>query len=384
MSVSRRVFLTSGAATAAIVVAGGAGWALTRRAGSAREPWRRAASGFGDARLDVLAYAILAPNPHNMQPWRIELDGDSGVSVYCDLARRLPHTDPLDRQITIGFGCFLELLRQAAAEKGFAAQVTPFPEGEPHPRLDARRVAAITLQPDTGIARDPLFGVILDRRTNRQPFDTGRAVSAGALSAITAASVPGVTARATAEPGMVGQLRRLTLAGWETEWATPATRRESIAVTRIGKREINSNPDGLALEGAMMEALNVIGVLTRDQLDDPRTRGYQESLSFYSRACETAAAFVWSLTGSNTRRDQLEAGRAWVRMQMAANAAGVAFHPLSQVLQEFPEMTSLYRDTHDLLDARDGQVVQMLARLGHAPTVAPAARWPLEAKLVPA
>ena len=384
MPVTRRVFLATGAASAAIVIGGGAGWALTRGANIAREPWRRAAAGFGDTRLDILAYAILAPNPHNMQPWRIELDDDLGLSVYCDLNRRLPQTDPLDRQITIGFGCFLELLRQAAAEKGFVARGTPFPRGEPHPRLDARPVATITLQADTGVASDPLFQTILERRTNRQPFDTGRAVPAGTLATITAASVPGVAARATAEAGKVGQLRQLALAGWETEWATPATRRESIAVTRIGKREINSNPDGLALEGAMMEALNAFGVLTRGQLDDPQTRGYQESLSFYSRACETAVAFVWSVTDSNTRRDQLEAGRAWVRMQMAANAAGVAFHPLSQVLQEFPEMATLYRETHDLLDARDGQVVQMLARLGYAPDVAPAARWPLEAKLVPA
>ena len=107
---SRRVFLKTGAASIAVVSAGGVGWALTRTATAAREPWRDAANGFGDPRLDALAFAILAPNPHNMQPWLARLETDGSLSVFCDLNRRLPATDPFDRQITIGFGCFLELL----------------------------------------------------------------------------------------------------------------------------------------------------------------------------------------------------------------------------------------------------------------------------------
>jgi heterotetrameric sarcosine oxidase gamma subunit len=38
---------------------------------SATEPWRRAGQSLGDPRLDALAYAILAPNPHNRQPWTV-------------------------------------------------------------------------------------------------------------------------------------------------------------------------------------------------------------------------------------------------------------------------------------------------------------------------
>ena len=61
---------------------------------------------FGDVRLDALAYAILAPNPHNMQPWKIELDGDEayvsnyvepGVNVLAEIG------DPFNSDAGLGF-----------------------------------------------------------------------------------------------------------------------------------------------------------------------------------------------------------------------------------------------------------------------------------------
>ena len=54
--------------------------------------------------------------------------------------------------------------------------------------------------------------------------------------------------------------------------------------------------------------------------------------------------------------------------------------PMSQALQEYPEMAEIYKQTHDAL-APAGQTVQMLARIGYGPTVPVSPRWPLEAKL---
>ena len=66
---SRRAFLITGAASVAIVGGGLFGARIFLADSSeAREPWAAAAEGFGDTRLDILAYAILAPNPHNRQP----------------------------------------------------------------------------------------------------------------------------------------------------------------------------------------------------------------------------------------------------------------------------------------------------------------------------
>lgn len=379
MAVNRRMLLLTG--STAIVITG-AGWALTRGPKAARAPWRKASEGFGDPRLDMLAYAILAPNPHNMQPWRIRLDGDDAFTVFCDLTRLLPETDPPNRQITIGFGCFLELVRQAAAEKGYRAEISAFPEGEPFPTLDERPVAQVILTSDDTVQRDPLFSEVLSRRTNRLPYDTAREVSENDLSAIAGVASPSVNAEVFAGAERISALRTLTTEAWRTEWNTPQARRESIAVTRIGKKEINAAPYGLALTGALMEALNKADILTREKMDDPKTTAFEQSLLFYEKACETAMAYAVIKTAANTRRDQLETGRTWVRMQLAANAAGVAFHPLSQALQEFPEMAPHYDEAHRLLGAKAGETVQMLVRLGYAKDVPPAPREALTSRLI--
>ena len=381
---TRRILIQAGGAAVIVAGLGGAGaFALTRTPRRALEPWARAGESFGDPRLDALAFAILAPNPHNMQPWRITLEGDDSLTVYCDTARLLPETDPPCRQITIGFGCFLELFRQAAAEKGLRAEVEPFPEGEPQPALDNRPVARVRLQSDVGAARDPLFWSTALRRTNRAPFDD-RAVEPRLLKEIAAASVNGVAARVFSDAERVSELRALARDAWNIEWTSPKTRAESIGVTRIGKTEIESQPWGLSLGGPMIEALAIAGVMSREKQAKPGETAFDETLAFYEKACASAAAFIATSTATNTRRDQLAAGAAWVRIHQAATQRGVAFHPLSQALQEFPEMAPAYDRAHEILAHQPGATVQMLARLGYAKAPPPSPREPLEAKLTPA
>jgi hypothetical protein len=96
---------------------------------------------------------------------------------------------------------------------------------------------------------------------------------------------------------------------------------------------------------------------------------------------DTAMAHFWLVTGSNTRQDQIAAGRDWVRVHLAATALGLGLQPLSQALQEFPEMAACYAQAHQKL-APAGGTVQMLARLGYATPVGPSPRWPLDAKII--
>ena len=148
MPVSRRSILRFTAGSVAVLAAGaaGGGWWLTRGPRSATAPWTAAQEGaFEDARMRALAWAVLAPNPHNMQPWLIDLVGEDGVDIYFQRDRDLPETDPFDRQLTIGVGAFVELLSMAAAQDGYRAEVTPFPDGEPQPKLDGRRMASVRL-----------------------------------------------------------------------------------------------------------------------------------------------------------------------------------------------------------------------------------------------
>ena len=116
-------------------------------------------------------------------------------------------------------------------------------------------------------------------------------------------------------------------------------------------------------------------------MNAPGGAAYEEALKVYADACQSAAAFIWLTTPDNDRGRQLEAGRSWVRLHLKATALGIAFHPLSQPLQEFPEMAGPYARVHDLL-APGGGTVQMLVRLGYAKSPPPSPREALQAKLI--
>jgi hypothetical protein len=381
MSKSRRTFLlAAGGASLALVGAGGF-FVATRRPEKALMPWAQAAMTSSDVRLDAFRHAILAPNPHNRQPWQIRLVGAEEAIITCDLDRRLPHTDPFDRQIVFGFGCFLEIARIAAAERGYKVDMTLFPEGEPQPRLTSAPIARLRFVADTTVAKDPLFAAITTRRSSKVPYDTSRTVDTLTMAKIAQASGAAELTGTSSETQFVAEVRALTWRAWMIEAGTSRTHQESVDLMRIGRAEIEANPDGISLGGALIEALANVGQITRPLLADPKTSAYAAGVDRYRDMLAQTPAYIWITSRGNSRREQIEAGMRYVRTNLAATAAGLAMHPVSQALQEYPEMAGEYTAIHRRLGVAAPGRVQMLARLGFAPKVDAAARWPLEAKL---
>jgi hypothetical protein len=374
MPISRRM-LIAGAGASALALVGGAGfWRVTRRPRTAALPWTLDPKAPTDVRLDAFRHAILAPNPHNRQPWLIRLDGDDAATISCDLAQRLPDTDPFDRQITIGFGTFLELARIAAAERGVRMDIVPFPEGESTPRLDLRAVAKLKFVPDANVAKDALFPEITKRRTNRMIYDPVRTLRADIASQVAEGGH-------TVDAQRIAAVKAITVAATTIEIETPKTFGESVDLMRIGADQVDANPDGLILVGPMMEALSLLGVLDQSSLRDPSSTAFKTGLEMQQEICGSIPALMWIITPGNSRLDQLEAGRQYVRANLRATGAGVAMHPLSQSLQEYPEMTGKFAEIHEILGAKSGERVQMLARMGYAAPIEPAPRWPIETHL---
>ncbi|EDQ35569.2 hypothetical protein HPDFL43_20282 [Hoeflea phototrophica DFL-43] len=365
-----------------ILAAGaGAGFAMTRTPSRALAPWQRAGgSTYADPRMRALSYAILAPNPHNRQPWQVELQGEDTVVLTVDLDRLLPHTDPFSRQITIGLGCFLELMVMAAAQTGHRVEIEPFPQGADSERLTTAPVAIARFVQDPGIRPDPLFAHVMARRSNKEPFDTARAVPDAALAAIVASARHGGRLGGTNDAAEVASWRTLTETALQIEIDTPHTYKESVDLFRIGKAEVNANPDGIDFSGPMFETLALFGQFNRELALDRTSAGFKQGVDAVLENTRTAMAHVWMVTDGNSRADQIAAGADWLRANLAATSQGIGFQPLSQALQEFPEMAELYRDVHARL-APNGGTVQMLVRLGYGPGVPVSPRWPLEAKL---
>src|SRR6056297_1263313 len=362
----------------AILAAGGAAAArVTRMPETATAPWA-VAGGYADPRKSALSYAILAPNPHNRQPWLVDLSVPDQATLHVDTDRMLPHTDPFNRQITVGLGCFLEIARMAAAERGLGMAVELFPEGVDEAQLDARPVAVCRFG---GVAApDPLFAHVMERRSLKEPFDMTRSVDRTVLDTVLAAA-QGTEVGGSVETADIERWRALSHEALRIEIETPHTYKESVDLFRIGSREIEANPDGIDSSGPMFEAMAVTGMFSREVALDKSSMAYEQGLAAVFANTDTAMGHLWQVTPTNTRVDQIAAGRDWVRLNLAATGLGLAMQPLSQALQEYPEMAGLYTQVHETL-APGGGTVQMLARVGYGEAVPVSPRWPLDAKIV--
>jgi hypothetical protein len=379
-SLSRRGFIRI-AGGGVILAAGGIALArCDRMPTDAIAAWRGPDAGARDLRKRLIAFAMLAPNPHNRQPWLVDLKTPGRITLYCDRDRLLPATDPYSRQIMIGHGTFLELLDQAAAAAGYRADIRTFPKGEfgPH-KIDDRPVAEIALAKDAARKPDPLFAQVLARRTNREAFDLARPLDAAMVKGLQSVPLdPAVRlSLATASPRL-GALRQLAVDGLIKEIRTPHTFEESIQLMRIGAGEIARHRDGISIHGPMMWWLKQFGMLSKAALRDPSTKSFQVGLDMAREQGGSAMGFFWLTTADNARTTQLKAGRAYVRLHLKATALGLAQQPMSQLLQEYPEMKTLQAKFLAAVGAKPGETVQMLARLGYADAPGPAPRRPLE------
>ena len=276
----------------------------------------------------------------------------------------LPETDPFDRQLTIGMGCFLEQMAIAASQTNHTVEFDLFPDGEDGPVAIARF--------KEGATPDPLFIAIPNRRSCKEPFEK---------------RIPAIDPKLTAladirtDKLLIEELRKLTLDAWMVEATTHRTMKESTDLFRLGKSEIEANPDGIDFSGPFFETLILTGLMTREGSLDPESLEFAEGVKIYTEMLMSTPAYAVISTPKNDRLSQIEAGRRWLRLNLTTTSLGLSLHPVSQALQEYPEMAKHYATVHKML-AKTGETIQMLGRLGYGPATPVSPRWPLEAKVV--
>jgi nitroreductase len=368
----RRRFLRVLAAGSAFVLG-----ACDRMPEAAIAAWQGPDGALRDPRLRALAWALLAPNPHNMQPWIADVRTPDVIRLSLDPTRLLAATDPFGRQILIGCGAFLELLRQGAAQEGRRADLALFPHGEFGPTLDDRVFAEVRLGADPDAQPDPLFAAVKRRRTNRAPYDA-RVPAPQAVAALRAAAqTPGIDVQVVTDSALVETIGALAADGYRSEFATPAAFAESARVIRIGADEIAAEPSGIVLHGPMIWWGLKLGLFRRADVFDANAESTRRVTARFVDAMAATPAWVYLASADNGRRTQIAAGRAYARLDLAAAAAGIAIHPNSQTLQEFAEMRQLFGRMRATLGVKPPATVQMLARLGYAQEAEPAPRRPL-------
>ena len=228
---------------------------------------------------------------------------------------------------------------------------------------------------------DPLMKQVLKRRSNKEPFDLQKPVTSSDLRVLNKAAGSGSGVASTNDPTRVATLCDLTWRAMETELRTPRANLESVRLMRIGKAEIEANPDGIDLGGPFLETLSLLGELTREGLADPNSAAFQQGLDLFRGLTGTAMAHIWVVIEDNSRNAQLAAGRAWLRVNLKVTELGLSLQPLSQSLQEYREVQPHFEEVHKHLAAGHRRRIQILGRLGYRPEIDPSPRWPLATRL---
>lgn len=317
-----------------------------------------------DIRYELVEWARLAQNAHNMQPWRIVLDAEErgGLTVFVEPERLLPETDPPARQVTISVGAFLAVLEARSAQLGYHADITLFPEGE----YDLSTIGTL-----------PVAEVSL----HRTDAPTARFAAAALPDAITSATMkyryqPAALTDETTErierytdetvrfvvvddPEEVARLNEISIDAFTIEMTNTPTLMESYEVTRVNGRQRRRDPYGIAYTGSFRRrGLWLVDAWSTLFPQSPEAYA-RSGIDIFERAMQDITHYVVVVSDDNTRATQAHVGMALQAAWMELRASGHVVLPNSQALQEYDAMTDLYRRIHDRW-APEGGTVQML------------------------
>lgn len=272
-----------------------------------------------DPGLRVLQYAVLAPSPHNTQPWLLKQTSAGELDLYIDRSRLLPLVDPFARQTHVSHGCLIELMEIASRQFGDDLNVTYFPAGQyagdPIPEVP---VARFSFTGSAIAARDPLFAAIPLRHTNRMPYDT-KQLSDTQIDMIVRAAPPaaGGYLKVIVDRSSKTAIARLCEEAMRIEVSSKNRNIETARWFRFNDDELNSRRDGFGLgqngTSGFKKWLAEKVLLSRSRAADPDGLFARGAIDSVRSQTQTAAAFFALVTPTNNRRDQLLAGRSYAR-----------------------------------------------------------------------
>jgi len=328
--------------------------------------------------ITALRWGITAPNAHNTQPWRFELVSETEAKLYTDTERLLPWTDPPARQVHMSHGTLLEMVALAAPSFGYAADIVLQPEGDVTKEFfGTRPTATIRLANANALTLDPLFAAATRRRTSRLAHH-GAMPDTSAFAAVLNAAKGAHHAEVVTDD--LAPWKSILKRAMAVEVADQNTYGETLTWFRFSEDEVRAKGDGINLQSAGANSLAARIFLNAGNFQSEANQG--RFLSSFGEVIDSTQALLVLSSSDNTMHDWLTTGRAYLRAQLAATQQGLGMHPVSQVLQEFPQMAPLRDEFASLYPVKAPGRVQMLVRLGRTEEAAISPRRPLSDMLI--
>ncbi|MGA1828941.1 hypothetical protein, partial [Microbacterium sp.] len=278
----------------------------------------------------IVGAGILAANPHNTQPWRLLVVGDT-IELRSDQTRTMPLTDALEREHIASLGCAAENMVVAARAQGLDAAVAVLPVAS-DPRLLARIALSSGRAPSD--QERMRAAAIPHRHSDRGPF-TGDTLDPDTLASFTSLAAPDESARLVIidEPASLAAISDVMVRATQSVVDDIDASEEAFAWFRNNRADIDRYRDGLTLDGQGLDDLTLAAakILPRTSRED----GDRFWLNRMRETCtKTAAAYgIVEVDDVQDPALQFAGGRLLERAHLHAAQLGLGFQHMNQVTE---------------------------------------------------
>jgi hypothetical protein len=291
--------------------------------------------GLSEDEIRILYLASLAPSGHNTQPWMITIKGPKRWGIGSDRKRWLSAVDPDNREMMLSIGAFIENLSVAAGIQGYEAEIEVI--GKDNFSSEIAEVRLIKGK-ETSVSDR----VIKGRRTVRNLFKSPiREEDIKFLEGINKNAV--FYYPLNSKEG--SYLSQATLLANRTQVYREDAQKELAEWVRWTDREAREHYNGLTPESMEMKGIvrwYVKHFLSKRDILSQTFRN--ETIKLVKEQVRNCAGWLVVESSGSTVAELINAGRVLQSAWLHAHEKLIAFHPMTQVLEEAPWRTELAKE----------------------------------------
>ena len=316
-------------------------WLNMKEEGAMRSAYTLAnganADGLSEDETNILYLASLAPSGHNTQPWVITIIEPKQWRIGSDRTRWLPAVDPDNREMILSIGTFLENLSLAARIQGYEALIDVI--GKNNFSSEIAEVRFIKKQ----VAATVSDKVIQERRTVRKGFlnseingEDRRMLIGNNKQAVFYYPLNSQEGSYISQANLLANKKQATRVDAQMELAD---------WIRWSDLEASRYQNGLTPES--MEMKGLVRWYAKHFLSkaDVLSKSFrEETIKLVEEQVNNCAGWLIIKSDSSTVEELINAGRVLESTWFRAHEKRIAFHPMTQVLEESSWQTQLAQE----------------------------------------
>ena len=283
----------------------------------------------------LLESAILAPSPHNVQPWAIRIEDCSTATLFVDLQRALPKEDVKGAFLISAMGIFLEALAVVAAhEKRRLSYLVSehLPEIVKQIRVadELLPFAKMRLDDDANVNSEFDAEVVTRRATARMAYEATPVPEKSLQRLAEVAAAQGAIFGSTANPATIRAIADANITALFDDLNDASYHDEIALWFRCGERQEREHRDGLSSRCMSMSSLELS--IAKNAPGLLRVPGLSAAAASHYRRALVTPCIGWLSGDFWEPRAALTAGHALMRFWLAVTAEGLSLHPLGNLV----------------------------------------------------